>query len=238
LPTGWVIVGEAAAVRLEGELDVVAWSQFFFPSDSRAGALATTHAALRAGGVIVAAMQSPHRRPEPASRSSPRPVLDGLCDSCPPPAGPVGRLTVLGRSTVDPTRGVPMLNRASVTANIPAADIDRARSFYADTLGMTPSSEMPDAGMLIYRTDGGTTFQVYQTEFAGQAGHTIAQFHVDDVEGEARALQKKGVALETYDMPGVTWDDGVADMGGMGKAAWFKDSEGNILCIDSGFPAG
>ncbi|HVD21751.1 MAG TPA: VOC family protein, partial [Lapillicoccus sp.] len=75
-----------------------------------------------------------------------------------------------------------MLNRASVTANIPAADLDRARSFYADTLGMTPSSEMADAGMLIYRTDGGTTFQVYQTEFAGQAGHTIAQFHVDDVE--------------------------------------------------------
>ena len=131
-----------------------------------------------------------------------------------------------------------MLNRASVTANIPAADLDRARSFYADTLGLTPSSEMADAGMLIYRTDGGTTFQVYQTEFAGQAGHTIAQFHVDDVEGEARALQQKGVALETYDMPGVTWDDGVADMGGMGKAAWFKDSEGNILCIDSGYPEG
>ena len=129
-----------------------------------------------------------------------------------------------------------MLNRASVTANIPAADLDRARSFYADTLGLTPSSEMADAGMLIYRTDGGTTFQVYQTEFAGQAGHTIAQFHVDDVEGEARALQGKGVALETYDMPGVTWDDGVADMGGIGKAAWFKDSEGNILCIDSGYP--
>jgi predicted enzyme related to lactoylglutathione lyase len=131
-----------------------------------------------------------------------------------------------------------MLNRASVTANIPAADLDRARSFYADTLGLAPSSEMADAGMLIYRTDGGTTFQVYQTEFAGQAGHTIAQFHVDDVEGEARALQGKGVALETYDMPGVTWDDGVADMGGIGKAAWFKDSEGNILCIDSGYPEG
>ena len=129
-----------------------------------------------------------------------------------------------------------MLNRASVTANIPAADLDRARAFYADTLGLTPAKEIPEGGMLIYRTDGGTTFQVYQTEFAGQACHTIAQFHVDDVEGEARALQQKGVALETYDMPGVTWDDGVADMGGMGKAAWFKDSEGNILCIDSGFP--
>ena len=130
----------------------------------------------------------------------------------------------------------PMLTSASITANIPAADLTRARSFYADTLGLKPASEVGDAAMLIYRTDGGTTFSIYQTEYAGQAGHTIAQFHVDDVEGEARALQAKGVALETYDMPGVTWDDGVADMGGMGKAAWFKDSEGNTLCLDSGFP--
>jgi predicted enzyme related to lactoylglutathione lyase len=150
----------------------------------------------------------------------------------------VGRWSVLGRLTRYRSKEITMLSSASVTANIPAADLDRARSFYADTLGMTPSSEMADAGMLVYRTEGGTTFQVYQTEFAGQAGHTIAQFHVDDVEGEARSLQDKGVELETYDMPGVTWDNGVADMGGIGKAAWFKDSEGNILCIDSGYPEG
>jgi predicted enzyme related to lactoylglutathione lyase len=131
-----------------------------------------------------------------------------------------------------------MLTSASVTANIPAADLDRARSFYGDTLGLTPVMEVDDAGMLIYRTGGGTTFSVYKTEYAGQAGHTIAQFHVDDVTAEARNLQEKGVALETYDMPGVTWNDGVAEMGSMGQAAWFKDSEGNILCIDSGYPEG
>ena len=96
-----------------------------------------------------------------------------------------------------------MLRSASVTANIPAADLARARSFYADTLGLTPATEFEDGGMLIYRTDGGTVFSVYQTEYAGRAGHTIAQFHVDDVVAEARALQAKGVALETYDMPGV-----------------------------------
>ena len=131
-----------------------------------------------------------------------------------------------------------MLTSASVTANIPAADLDRAKSFYSDTLGLTPVMEVDDAGMLIYRTGGGTTFSVYKTEYAGQAGHTIAQFHVDDVTAEARALQQKGVALETYDMPGVTWNDGVAELGSMGQAAWFKDSEGNILCIDSGYPEG
>jgi predicted enzyme related to lactoylglutathione lyase len=129
-----------------------------------------------------------------------------------------------------------MLTSASVTANIPAADLARARSFYADTLGLKPAAEFAEGGMLLYRTEGGTAFSVYQTEYAGQAGHTIAQFHVDDVVAEARALQAKGVTLETYDLPGVEWDDGIADMGGMGKAAWFKDSEGNILCLDSGFP--
>ena len=131
-----------------------------------------------------------------------------------------------------------MLTKASVTANIPAADLARARSFYAEALDLKPVTELEEAGMLVYRTDGGTEFSVYQTEYAGQAGHTVAQFHVEDVVAEARALQAKGVALETYDMPGVQWDDGIADLGDMGKAAWFKDSEGNILCLDSGFPEG
>jgi predicted enzyme related to lactoylglutathione lyase len=150
---------------------------------------------------------------------------------------PVGRWSVLGRLTRYRSKEITMLSSASVTANIPAADLDRARSFYADKLGLQPTADM-EGEVLLYRTDGGTTFSVYRTDFAGQAGHTIAQFHVDDVTAEARALQSKGVTLETYDMPGITWDDGVADMPGMGQAAWFKDSEGNILCIDSGFPEG
>jgi catechol 2,3-dioxygenase-like lactoylglutathione lyase family enzyme len=123
-----------------------------------------------------------------------------------------------------------MLNNSSVTANVPAADLDRARRFYADTLGLTPVSENP--GGLVYRTAGGTAFFVYETEFAGQAGHTIAQWHVDDVPAEVRELQAKGLQFEHYDMPGTTWDGDVASLEGMGHAAWFKDSEGNIMCID------
>jgi predicted enzyme related to lactoylglutathione lyase len=131
-----------------------------------------------------------------------------------------------------------MRNSGTVTANIPAGDLDRARAFYSDKLGLTPTQEL-DGVMLLYRTDGGTAFSIYATEFAGQAGHTIAQWHVDDLEGEVRDLKAKGVTFEQYDgMPGVTWDDGVATMEGMGKAAWFKDSEGNILCLDTGFPPG
>jgi predicted enzyme related to lactoylglutathione lyase len=123
-----------------------------------------------------------------------------------------------------------MLNASKVTANIPAADLDRARRFYADKLGLTPTQE--GDGGLIYATAGGTMFFLYQTEFAGQAGHTIAQWHVADIEGEVRELKDKGITFEHYDLPGMTWDGDIATVPEMGRAAWFKDSEDNIMCID------
>jgi predicted enzyme related to lactoylglutathione lyase len=130
-----------------------------------------------------------------------------------------------------------MLEKSTVTANIPAADLVRARTFYADVLGLTPVQEM-EGVMLLYRTAADSWFSVYQTEFAGLARHTIAQWHVDDVDAAAQDLKGKGVSFEHYDLPGVTWDGDVASMGGMGKAAWFKDSEDNILCIDDYQPKG
>ena len=123
-----------------------------------------------------------------------------------------------------------MLANSRVTANVPAADLDRARRFYSEVLGLTPVEENP--GGLVYTTSGGTAFFLYQTEHAGQAGHTIAQWHVDDVAQEVRDLKAVGVEFEHYDMPGVTWNGDVATMEGMGSAAWFKDSEGNIMCVD------
>ena len=123
-----------------------------------------------------------------------------------------------------------MLNDSTVTANVPASDLDRARHFYADILGLTPVDENP--GGLVYTTAGGTTFFLYQTEYAGQAGHTIAQWHVASVADEVNELKAKGLQFEHYDMPGVAWDGDVAAIEGSGNAAWFKDSEGNIMCID------
>ena len=130
-----------------------------------------------------------------------------------------------------------MLNNSKVTANIPVSDLARARNFYADTLGLTPKEELP-GDVLVYRTAGGTDFQLYRTDYAGQAGHTIAQWHVADIESEVRELKDKGVTFETYDLPGVQWDGEIASMEGMGRAAWFKDSEGNTMCIDQGIPGG
>lgn len=123
-----------------------------------------------------------------------------------------------------------MLKGCKVTANVPVSDLDRARRFYADVLGLAPADENP--GGLVYTTDGGTTFYLYQTEYAGQAGHTIAQWHVSSVEDEVQGLKARGLEFEHYDMPGVTWDGDVATLEEMGRAAWFKDSEGNTMCLD------
>ena len=131
-----------------------------------------------------------------------------------------------------------MLNDSKVEANIPASDLKRAREFYADKLGLTPSQEFGEEA-LAYRTAGGTAFNVYRTQYAGQAGHTIAQWHVADVESEVRDLKAKGVVFEVYeDMPGVQWDGEIAEIPGMGRAAWFKDSEGNVLCVDQAATTG
>jgi predicted enzyme related to lactoylglutathione lyase len=124
-----------------------------------------------------------------------------------------------------------MLNDSKVEANIPASDLRRARDFYADKMGLTPSEEFGDEA-LAYRTAGGTAFSIYRTEYAGQAAHTIAQWHVEDIESEVRDLKAKGVSFEVYDLPGVQWEGEIASMEGLGRAAWFKDSEGNTMCID------
>jgi predicted enzyme related to lactoylglutathione lyase len=129
-----------------------------------------------------------------------------------------------------------MLNTSRVEANIPAADLARARAFYADKLGLTPKREMAGVS-LRYETASGTTFNLYETAHAGGAGHTIAQWHVDDIEAEVHDLKAKGVVFEIYDdMPGVQWDGEIASLGGLGRAAWFKDSEGNIMCVDQETP--
>src|SRR3954470_19111105 len=93
-----------------------------------------------------------------------------------------------------------MLNTSRVEANIPAADLGRSRAFYADKLGLTPTREMAGVN-LVHQTEGGTTFTLRETSFAGQAGHTSLQRHVDDIEAEVH-LEAKGVVFEVHDRPG------------------------------------
>src|SRR3712207_4024412 len=107
-----------------------------------------------------------------------------------------------------------MLADSTVEANIPASDLTRARDFYADKLGLTPTTEFPGI-WLAYRTNGGTQVNVYQTDNAGTGKHTISQWHVADIESEVRDLRAKDVAFEVYpDMPGVEWDGEIASIPG------------------------
>ena len=121
-----------------------------------------------------------------------------------------------------------MLKDFPFYAYIPARDVARARRFYEGTLGFQPKREV--AGGVVYEFAGGTACFLYPTPNAGTSQASQAFWQVDDVEREVAALKARGVAFEDYDMPGDRSPRGVATAGGA-KAAWFKDSEGNILAI-------
>ncbi|MER7755401.1 VOC family protein [Kitasatospora sp. NPDC097643] len=120
-----------------------------------------------------------------------------------------------------------MLGDAPLQAVIPAADLGRAKAFYTETLGLKITGETPEE---FYCDCGGTEFSVYQTPSGGQAAHTLASFKVADLDGEMAALRDRGITFEEYDFPGLKTVNGVAERDDI-RAAWFKDSEGNILCV-------
>ena len=111
---------------------------------------------------------------------------------------------------------------------IAAADLARAKAWYAGRLGLTPEQEMDAA--LNYRS-GGSSFTIYLTEFAGTAKNTVSVWRVADVRAETDALRARGVVFEDYDSGDRRAVDGLITDPEMGMAAWFTDSEGNVLGI-------
>ena len=124
-----------------------------------------------------------------------------------------------------------MLSDHQVYAAIPTADMEALRPFYEGVLGFVPREANP-AG-IYYDAGGGTYFVLTRSSGKASGSHTQMAFRVTDIESEVRDLKAKGVAFEVYeDMPGVAWDGEIATIPGMGRAAWFRDSENNILCVD------
>ena len=121
-----------------------------------------------------------------------------------------------------------MLSDLEAAAVLPAKDLRRARGFYKDKLGMEPAEERE--GELRYRTPGGSAVLMYETENAGTAKNTALLWVTPDVQAEVDRLRQAGVVFEEYDLPGLKTENGIARNGGE-RAAWFKDSEGNILCV-------
>lgn len=125
-----------------------------------------------------------------------------------------------------------MLDRADVYATIPAQDLDRARSFYADKLGLKPEEERPEG--LRYRCGKGA-FLLFQSTGEPSGTHTQLGWDVDDLEAAVSELRESGVVFEEYDMPGFKTVNGIAEIAGE-KGAWFKDSEGNLLALGERLP--
>ena len=119
-----------------------------------------------------------------------------------------------------------MLNAFPVYATVAAIDLDRARRWYADKLGLSPEQE--SMGGLWYRFAGDAWLYVYATPSAGTARNTVAGWTVTGIESVMADLRNRGVTFEDYDFGEVKTVDGLADFG-MAKAAWFTDSEGNVL---------
>jgi len=122
-----------------------------------------------------------------------------------------------------------MLKNAPIVPYIPATDVARARKFYEEKVGLVPREEI--AGGVTYECGNGSSIFLYQSAGAGTSKVSQAFWQVDDVEAEVRELRARGVVFEEYDMPGIIKTvSGIATAGG-NKAAWFKDSEGNILAV-------
>jgi predicted enzyme related to lactoylglutathione lyase len=110
-------------------------------------------------------------------------------------------------------------------------DLNRAKRFYDTTLGLKPVPDNNDttSGIAIFECGDGTLVELYQRG-PSKADHTVATFEVSNIEEEVNMLRGKGVNFEEYDMPQIKTQNGIATQGSV-KAAWFKDTEGNILCI-------
>ena len=119
-----------------------------------------------------------------------------------------------------------MLTNSPIYPSLPAADLERAKRFYAEKLGLTPESELP--GGLFYRCGRDSRFSVFTSQGEASGTHTQAMWLVEDVESEVAALKARGIVFEEYDLPSLSTINSIATIG-PNKGAWFKDSEGNLL---------
>jgi catechol 2,3-dioxygenase-like lactoylglutathione lyase family enzyme len=126
-----------------------------------------------------------------------------------------------------------MLSDATVTTMLPVQDVDRARRFYEGCLGLKPGGFKPD-GKFVYEV-GGSTLALFPKPEGTKADHTAISFRVTDIAASIGELKRAGVVFEEYDFPGLKTVNHVCVLGAE-KAAWFKDTEGNYLCIHEDLP--
>jgi predicted enzyme related to lactoylglutathione lyase len=121
-----------------------------------------------------------------------------------------------------------MLNQARFYTTIPTRDLDRARQFYEQTVGLMPGDMVGDG--IMYMLGGAARLFVYVTQAAGSAQHTLASFEVDDIRQVVADLRTRGITFADYDYPTLKTHDGIAELP-HAWAAWFTDPDGNILAL-------
>jgi len=126
-----------------------------------------------------------------------------------------------------------MLSESSVTTMLPVKDMVRARAFYEGSLGLKPGGFRPD-GKFVYQV-GGSTLALFPKPEGTKADHTAISFRVGDIAASIEVLRRAGVVFEDYDFPDLKTVNHVCVLGAE-KAAWFKDTEGNYLCIHEDIP--
>ena len=119
-----------------------------------------------------------------------------------------------------------MLPERRLHTTLPTPDPERLRTFYEQTLGFVPFAERP--GAVLYRAAEGTLFAISKAGARASGGHTQMAFRVPDVAAEVAALRSRGVVFEEYQTPKT--EQGIGRVGA-GRAAWFKDPDGNLLGV-------
>lgn len=153
-----------------------------------------------------------------------------LLSDATPKAQTVG-YTAVERKVIEVTTStITRLTTAPAYAVLPAEDLERARAFYEDTLGLRVTDLTGEQFLL--HAGSGTQVLVYQRERTA-AKHTVMSFVVDDVRATVSELKSRGVTFEDYDLPGIVTHDGIAEMEDGTTAAWFTDPEGNIVNISA-----
>ena len=121
-----------------------------------------------------------------------------------------------------------MLSHSAVTTMLPVIDMVRARAFYEECLGLESGALRPD-GKFVYQV-GGSALALFPKPGGTKAEHTAISFQVPDIAASIEELKSRGVVFEDYDFPDFKTVNHVCVLGSE-KAAWFKDTEGNYLCL-------
>ena len=126
-----------------------------------------------------------------------------------------------------------MLGDHDTIATLAVKDLQVARDFYERVLGFTARDDVPEG--VLYASGSGA-FLVYPSSYAGTNKATAMSFQVPQggFDAEIEALRDHGVEFQTFDAPGISWDNGVASFGDDFRGAWFEDPDGNILNVETG----